>query len=331
MPVIIANTFIGIIQEIRSKRVLDKLTVLNAPKANVIRDEKEMMVDAVSLVVGDLVIFGAGNQVCADAVVTEGEVQVNESLITGESDEITKRIGDNLLSGSFIVSGKCNAVLEKVGNESYVAKLTMEAKKTRKGEQSEMMRSLNKLVKTIGILLIPIGLALFSEQHWILGSSVKDSTISSIAALVGMIPEGLYLLASVALVVSVMVLAKKKVIVHEMACIETLARVNVLCVDKTGTITENKMEVNEVIPLDNYRKADYGSLHEMLGEFVSSMTNDNATMEALKLYFNGKSTGGGYNNLNAKRVYAQESARRGIYNMYYAAGYDPVTLLFKGR
>lgn len=288
MPVIIANTFIGIIQEIRSKRILDKLTVLNAPKAKVIRDDKEMTVEAVSLVIGDLVIFSAGNQVCADAAVTEGEVQVNESLITGESDEITKHSGDKLLSGSFIVSGKCNAVLEKVGNESYVAKLTMEAKKTKKSAQSEMMRSLNKLVQTIGILLIPIGFALFSEQYWMLGYSVKDSTVSSIAALVGMIPEGLYLLASVALVVSVIALARKKVIVHEMACIETLARVNVLCVDKTGTITENKMEVNEIIPLDNYTKSDYTSLHEMLGEFVYSMTNDNATMQALKLYFDGE-------------------------------------------
>ena len=286
MPVIIANTLIGIIQEIRSKRVLDKLTVLNAPKATVIRDGKEITVEVISLVLGDLTVFTAGNQICADAVIAEGEVQVNESLITGESDEITKHVGEKLLSGSFIVSGACKAVLEKVGHDSYVAKLTIEAKKTKHKHQSEMMYSLNKLVQIIGILLIPIGITLFAEQYWMLGSSIKDSTVSSIAALVGMIPEGLYLLASVALVVSVMSLARKKVVIHEMACIETLARVNVLCVDKTGTITGNSMEVDEIIPLENYEKSDYTSLHQMLGEFVQSMTNDNATMEALKKYFN---------------------------------------------
>ena len=289
MPVIIANTLIGIIQEIRSKRVLDKLTVFNTPMAVVIRDGKEITVEVVSLVVGDLTAFKAGNQICADAVVAVGEVQVNESLITGESDEITKHIGDKLLSGSFVISGACKAVLEKVGHDSYVAKLTLEAKKTKQKHQSEMMRSLNKLVQTIGILIIPIGITLFAEQHWMLGLSIKDSVVSSIAALVGMIPEGLYLLASVALVVSVMSLARKKVVIHEMSCIETLARVNVLCVDKTGTITENTMEVNEIIPLENYAKADYTSLHQMLGEFVQSMTNDNATMEALKKYFNVES------------------------------------------
>jgi len=288
MPVIIANTFIGIIQEIRSKRVLDKLTVLSAPKAMVVRDGELISVEVISLVVGDLTVFKAGNQICADALVFEGEVQVNESLITGESDEIIKRIGDKLLSGSFIVSGECTATLEKVGHESYVAKLMLEAKKSKRKHHSEMMHSLNKLVQTIGILLIPIGIGLFAEQHWMLGLSIKVSTVSSIAALVGMIPEGLYLLASVALVVSVMSLARKKVVIHEMACIETLARVNVLCVDKTGTITENTMEVNEIIPLENYAKSDYTSLHQMLGEFVQSMTNDNATMEALKKYFNEK-------------------------------------------
>lgn len=290
MPVIILNTLIGIIQEVRSKRVLDKLIVLSAPKAKVIRDGMESTVDAHSLVLGDSVIFGAGNQICADAQVIEGEVQVNEALITGESDELTKRVGDKLLSGSFIVSGECIAILEKVGHNSYVARLTMEAKKTKHGEQSEMMRSLNKLVKVIGILLIPIGLSLFSVQHWIVNLTITSSVVSSIAAMVGMIPEGLYLLASVALVVSVMRLARKNVVVHEMACIETLARVDVLCVDKTGTITENSMKVNEILPLDNYEKADYTMLHEMLGDFVQNMSNDNATIDALKQYFVEEST-----------------------------------------
>lgn len=287
LPIIIANTMIGIIQEIRSKKVLDKLTVLNAPKANVVRNGVKDTVNAEELVVGDIVSFSAGNQICADAVVADGEVQVNESLITGESDEITKRKGDKLLSGSFIVSGECKAELEKVGYESYVSKLTLEAKTKKKSVQSEMMNSLNKLVNVIGILLIPIGITLFAEQHFMLDYTVKDSVVATIAALVGMIPEGLYLLASVALVVSVMRLARKKVLVHEMACIETLARVNVLCVDKTGTITENTMEVNEIIPLDSDKDMTFAIIHQKLKDFVFNMTSDNITMDALKKYFNG--------------------------------------------
>lgn len=286
LPVIVANTMIGIIQEIRSKKVLDKLTVLNAPKATVVRDGKKQEVRAEKLVAGDVVLFSAGNQICADAIVGEGEVQVNEALITGESDEITKKAGDQLLSGSFIVSGSCRGILEKVGYESYVSKLTLEAKTKRKGAgHSEMMNSLNKLVRIIGILLIPIGFALFGVQHFALGYTVKESVVAMVAALVGMIPEGLYLLASVALVVSVMKLARKKVLVHEMACIETLARVNVLCVDKTGTITENTMKVNEVIPLIGDEVMPYATIHEKLGEFVQNMSSDNITMEALKNYF----------------------------------------------
>lgn len=290
MPIIIANTFIGIIQEIRSKKVLDKLSVLNASRSKVIRDGQIHTVLTTELVQGDLVILGAGNQIAADALVEQGEIQVNESLITGESDEVTKRKGDELLSGSFVVSGECKAILNRVGHESYVAKLTMEAKKTKNGVQSEMIRSLNKLVKVIGILLIPLGLALFAVQHWVLGNAIDDSVIASTAALIGMIPEGLYLLASVALVVSVMLLARKKVLVHEMSCIETLARVDVLCVDKTGTITEPDMKVNELIPLDHYLNGTYVSLHELMGNFAHSMSADNNTMEALKLYFQEPAT-----------------------------------------
>ena len=163
LPVIIANTLIGIIQEVRAKQVLDNLTMLNAPNASVVRNGKTSVVNAEELVLDDMVIFKAGNQVCADAEVSAGEVQVNESLLTGESDEITKKKGDRLMSGSFIVSGQCHARLDKVGKDSYISRLTLEAKEMQSGEQSEMIRSLDKLVKFVGIAIIPIGLVLFIQ------------------------------------------------------------------------------------------------------------------------------------------------------------------------
>lgn len=288
LPIIIINTLIGIIQEIRSKRVLDKLIVVNAPKTKVIRDGQEKLIFSDKLVKDDLCIFEAGNQMSADAVVVSGSVRVNEALITGESDEITKVKGDQLLSGSFIVSGSCRAVLEQVGYDAYAAKLTLEAKASRKKEKTEMMRSLDHLVKCIGICIIPVGIIMFIQSKFFLGNSVRSSVVSMTASLVGMIPEGLYLLASVALVVSVMRLGKKQVLVHEMSCVETLARVNVLCVDKTGTITENTMSVEEIVPLPEYQKHEelYTSLHQMIGDVVDCLDADNITMKALKEYFN---------------------------------------------
>ncbi len=249
LPVIIANTLIGIIQELRSKKVLDNLSILNAPKNTVVRDGAEKTVPSEELVLDDIVILSAGNQIPADAVVAEGEILVNESLITGEADQITKKAGDTLLSGSFVVSGQCRVRIEKVGKDSYVSQLTLEAKSMNDEEVSEMIRSLDRLVKIIGILIIPIAVILFSQQHFINKTSVRESVTGTVAAIVGMIPEGLYLLASVALAVSVMRLAMQKVLVHNMKCIETLARVDVLCVDKTGTITDNTMTVKKVMPL----------------------------------------------------------------------------------
>ncbi|MGN0406383.1 MAG: cation-translocating P-type ATPase [Bariatricus sp.] len=285
LPVIIANTLIGIIQEIRAKRVLEKLNMLNAPHAEVVRNGKVRKIDAVNLVIDDIVIFGAGNQICADAVVEEGEVRVNESLLTGESDEITKRRGDTLLSGSFIVSGKCHARLTSVGEDSYISRLTLEAGAMPEGEQSEMMRSLDRLVKIVGIALIPIGIVLFVQGFFFNGESFRESIVSMVAAVIGMIPEGLYLLASVAMVVSAMRLAKKQVLLHDMKSIETLARVDVLCVDKTGTITENSMCVNKVVRAKGYEEETMPPLSEMLGDFVKEMEADNATMAALKEFF----------------------------------------------
>ena len=285
LPVIVLNTLIGIIQETRAKKVLDNLTMLNAPHAMVIRDGKKSQINAEDLVIDDIVIFEAGNQVCADAEVCAGEVQVNESLLTGESDEITKRKGDQLMSGSFIVSGQCHARLDKVGADSYISRLTLEAKAMQNTEQSEMIRSLDKLVKWVGVAIIPIGIILFIQAFVFQGEGFQSSVTSMIAAVIGMIPEGLYLLASVALAVSSIRLAQKKVLLHDMKCIETLARVNVLCVDKTGTITENTMEVQDVIPTKEYEEGELRPLSELLGDFTAAQSSDNITMEAMKRYF----------------------------------------------
>ena len=285
LPVIVLNTLIGIIQETRAKKVLDNLTMLNAPHAMVIRDGKKSQINAEDLVVDDIVIFEAGNQVCADAEVCAGEVQVNESLLTGESDEITKRKGDQLMSGSFIVSGQCHARLDKVGADSYISRLTLEAKAMQNTEQSEMIRSLDKLVKWVGVAIIPIGIILFIQAFVFQGEGFRSSVTSMIAAVIGMIPEGLYLLASMALAVSSIRLAQKKVLLHDMKCIETLARVNVLCVDKTGTITENTMEVQDVIPTKEYEEGKLRPLSELLGDFTAAQSSDNITMEAMKRYF----------------------------------------------
>lgn len=285
LPVIVLNTLIGIIQETRAKKVLDNLTMLNAPHAMVIRDGKKSQINAEDLVIDDIVIFEAGNQVCADAEVCAGEVQVNESLLTGESDEITKRKGDQLMSGSFIVSGQCHARLDKVGADSYISRLTLEAKAMQNTEQSEMIRSLDKLVKWVGVAIIPIGIILFIQAFVFQGEGFRSSVTSMIAAVIGMIPEGLYLLASVALAVSSIRLAQKKVLLHDMKCIETLARVNVLCVDKTGTITENTMEVQDVIPTKEYEEGKLRPLSELLGDFTAAQSSDNITMEAMKRYF----------------------------------------------
>lgn len=298
LPIIVANTCIGIIQEVHSKKVLDKLSILNAPHAVVIRDGKRQEITADQLVLDDIVEFSAGSQIPADAKVVSGELQVNESLITGESDEIEKREGDSLLSGSFVVSGKACARLEKVGKDSYISKLTLQATKSKKGEQSEMIRSLNYLIMVMGIIIIPIGIALFVQSFIYNEGTFHDSITGMVAAIIGMIPEGLYLLTSVALAVSSVRLAQKKVLIHDMKCIETLARVNVLCVDKTGTITEPGMHVYDFSVLDG---ADQLEISQLLADFVAAQEKDNATMEALKAHF---SNGSG---MRAREVYSFSS------------------------
>lgn len=286
MPVILANIAIGIIQELRSKHTLDKLTFLTAPKATVIRDGRELTISSEETVLDDVVVFSAGNQVYADAIVLSGECQVNEALITGEADEITKRQGSTLLSGSFIVSGTCRARLDKVGRDSFVSKLTMEAKKAGKKQRSEMMNALRRLIQVIGFVIIPFGVIMFFQQTQVLGRSITEGVVSTVAALIGMIPEGLYLLTSVALAVSVIRLAQKKTLVHELGVIETLARVDVLCVDKTGTITESKMIVKDIALLheDRFNEDD---IRMIMSDYVGNIGADNETMIALKKYFSG--------------------------------------------
>ncbi len=250
LPVIIGNALIGIIQEIRARDTLAKMNLLSAPHTIVVRDGERKKIMSEELVADDLAIFSSGDQIPADAIVIGGSVRVNESLLTGEADEIEKVQGDRLLSGSFIVSGKCKAIIDKVGKDSYISKLTLEAKAQKTQEQSEMIRSINTLIKWVGIVIIPIGAILFYQSFFITKDTLRESVVSMVAAVIGMIPEGLYLLTTIALAVSTMRLAKQKVLLHDMRSIETLARVDVLCVDKTGTITENTMSVSDIIPVD---------------------------------------------------------------------------------
>ncbi len=297
LPIIILNTIIGIVQEIRAKITLDRLTVVNAPKTKVVRDSYISQIDSTELVKGDVCIFEAGNQLSADAILAEGCIRVNESLITGESVEIIKNKGDILLSGSFVVSGECRAVLTNVGHSSYASKLALEAKAGRKKQQTTMMKSLDNLVKIIGIVIVPLGIIMYTQSHFFLGHTIKNSVVSMVASLVGMIPEGLYLLASVALVVSVRRLAGKSVLVHEMNCVETLARVNVLCVDKTGTITRPEMSVSDVVFCRD-------NVTAIIANVAGNMSSDNETMKAVKEYFSA------YNDKKAEKIYSFSSQNK---------------------
>ena len=290
LPIIIGNTVIGIVQEIRSKKTLEKMSLLNAPRADVIRNGSVKQISTEELVKDDVILLTAGKQICADAVVISGNIQVNESLLTGEADEVEKTEGSTLMSGSFVVSGECYARLEKVGNESYISKLSLEAKSMGGKEQSEMIRSINLIVKWVGIVIIPIGLILFWQSHFVNGESITKSVTSTVAAIIGMIPEGLYLLTTVALALSTMKLARKKVLLHDMKSIETLARVDVLCVDKTGTITEPDMKLKEIFLCKNsgadgtQTALTLDELKSLILDYANASVDNNATMLALKAY-----------------------------------------------
>ncbi len=289
LPIIIGNILIGIVQELRAKKTLDKMKILNAGHAVVIRGGKRQKVTAEELVIDDLVWLSSGDAICADSVVVSGEITVNESMLTGEADGIVKKENEELLSGSFVVSGEGYARLTRVGNDSYISKLTNEAKALKKGEESEMIRSINMFVKVIGIIIIPMSVILFVQAFVFRNASFRTSITSMVASIIGLIPEGLYLLTTLALAVSMMKLAKDKVLLHDMKSIESLARVDVLCVDKTGTITKPEMTVTEIVSCDD-------SMNEVFTDYVMSSIDNNATAVALKKYLNDN------NVVNGKRT-----------------------------
>lgn len=289
LPIIIGNILIGIVQELRAKKTLDKMKILNAGHAVVIREGKRQRVTAEELVIDDLVWLSSGDAICADSVVVSGEITVNESMLTGEADGIVKKENEELLSGSFVVSGEGYARLTRVGNDSYISKLTNEAKALKKGEESEMIRSINMFVKVIGIIIIPMSVILFVQAFVFRNASFRTSITSMVASIIGLIPEGLYLLTTLALAVSMMKLARDKVLLHDMKSIESLARVDVLCVDKTGTITKPEMTVTEIVSCDD-------SMNEVFTDYVMSSIDNNATAVALKKYLNDN------NVMNGKRT-----------------------------
>ena len=279
--IVVLNTLISTIQEIYSKKTIDKLSFLAQTKTKVIREGKHEEVSNYELVLDDVIELNAGNQIPTDSIILEGEVEVNESLLTGEPDNIEKQKGDKLLSASFIVSGKCFAKVEHIGKENYVAKISQEAKQKRK-INSEIMNSLNKIIKIISFVIIPVGILLFFNQLDLQGNDFKTAIVSTVAALIGMIPEGLVLLTSSVLAVSVTRLARKKVLVQELYCIETLARVDVLCLDKTGTITEGRMSVDKIISSNNNTEEQIKEILGILGKYSE---DKNSTIEAIREKF----------------------------------------------
>lgn len=282
MGVVFWNLAIGIFQEIRSKRIIDKLTLLQEPVACVLREGKQEEIKVEELVKDDIIMLKNGKQISADSEVIEGKCYVNESLLTGESDPVLKEMGDILLSGSFLVSGRVIARVVNVGKDNYVNKITSEAKYLKR-PNSEMMRSIKKIIKLVTIVLLPVGVMLFFNQMNILEGNVKEAIEGTVAAVIGMIPSGLVLLTTVVLAVSVIKLSKRDTLVKELYSIEGLARVNVLCVDKTGTLTEGCMEVRDVI---SFCDKDAEGIKQLLKRYITVIEDDNATSKAIAKYFN---------------------------------------------
>lgn len=274
---VILNTAISTLQEIHSKRVIDKLALISSTKVTAIRNGIKEKIDIEEIVLDDILQFETGNQIVTDCKILQGEIEVNESFITGEADAILKKPGDMILSGSFVVSGKGITQVEHVGSENFTSKISKETQYIKK-VKSEIMTSLNQIIKTVSIAIIPIGTLLFMNQLNLDGGIFKDAVVHTVAAIIGMIPEGLVLLTSTVLAVSVVRLSKSKVLVQELFCIETLARVDTLCLDKTGTITEGKMEVNDILPI-NIKKE---RMEEILKHIGEASEDNNATIEAIR-------------------------------------------------
>ena len=279
MGVVICNTIISTIQELHSKRVVDKLSILSTSKSTVVRNGKDRKIDIDEIVLDDIIKYKLGNQVVVDSIIKEGTVEVDESFITGESNHIQKNKGDLLLSGSFIVSGNCICQVEHIGDDNYTNKISSEAKYIKK-VNSVIMKTLNKIIKYVSIIIIPLGIALFFRQYNLDSNNINDAVVNTVAAIIGMIPEGLVLLTSTVLAVSVIRLSKRNVLVQQLYCIETLARVDTICLDKTGTITEGSMEVKNVIPIVD---CDY---EKILSAISNELLDDNSTMEAIGTKFN---------------------------------------------
>ena len=277
--IIIANTLIGIFQEIKAKITLDKLKILTVSHVDVIRDGVKKSVTVSELVKDDVILLKSGGQIPADGVILDGEVDVNESLLTGESDSIHKTCGSQVLSGSFLTSGKAKCLLTEVGHDGYIEKLSSEAKQFKR-YKTELQRNLDTILKFISIIIVPLGIILFAKQYWISGSTYEQAALDTVAAVLGMIPEGLVLLTSVALALGAVRLARRSTLVRELFCIETLARVDTLCLDKTGTITEGHLCVQG----EESVKEDV-DLEQLMGRMVSALGDENETFQALRQHY----------------------------------------------
>ena len=280
---IVFNTLVGIVQELRAKRTMDRLSLLSAPKAVVVREGETREIAIEDIVLDDIAELSAGRQVCADGIIVEGSCEVNESLVTGEPDAIVKNVGDRVISGSFVVSGKAKCRVEHVGADNFVMKISSGAKYFKK-PTSEIWRSLMLIVKVMSIVIVPVGIALFCSKYFRDTSALNDTVVTTIGSVIGMIPSGLVALASTVFCVSVIRLSRRKTLAQDLYCVETLARVDVLCLDKTGTITEGSMEVNGVEPREGLSEEEFKAV---LKDTVAATGDENATALALKNYLDG--------------------------------------------
>ena len=315
VPIVVINSLIGIFQEFRARKVLNQMKLLHTFSANVIRDGEEQVLSVEELVQDDVVKFSAGNQIYADGQILLGSLKVNESQLTGEADEIEKNSGDEVLSGSFVVAGQAYARLDKVGDQAYINQLAKEAKEISGVEESKMVHAVNRLVQIIGILIIPLGLLLFFRSFISNQETLQVSVTSTVGAIVGMIPEGLYLLMTLALVLGAVRLAKQQVLLNSMKGIETLSRVDVLCVDKTGTITENKMAVRQLLPVADQKEFAL----EALSHYLEASQDANDTIETLRAYPGIEKSGQAW---SIKRQYPFSSK-----NKYAAVSFDQGTFV----
>ncbi len=304
MGIVLCNTGIGIFQEIRAKKAVDKLSIVKKAKITVIRDGLEQEININDIVLDDIIRFRGGNQIPCDCVVVDGGCDVNESLVTGESNNISKKVGDELLSGSYIVSGNVYARAERIAEDCFACTIFKDSKYIKK-PNSQIMKTINRIILTLSIAIIPVGVLLFYSQFKMQGNNIHDTVVSCVAAIIGMIPEGLVLLVSTVLAVSVIRLSKRKVLVQELYCIETLARVDVLCLDKTGTITEGSLDLEQIIPCSDVNEQEIG---HMLSDIVNGLQDDNATSNAIKEKFNFDFSG----NVTAKCPFSSERKYSGI-------------------